>query len=131
MKYLIDSDWVADYLKGRPNAVTFLDGLYVSGLAISIVTYAEIYEGIYYGRDPRGNENAFLRLLEGVRVLGITRPVARKFAAVRGELRGRGQILSQPDLLIAATAIHRGLELVTRNRRHFERIGGLKLYEPS
>jgi predicted nucleic acid-binding protein len=29
-----------------------------------------------------------------------------------------------------ANAIHHDIELVTRNRRHFERVPGLKLYEP-
>lgn len=35
------------------------------------------------------------------------------------------------DILIAATALHHDLALVTRNRAHFQRIPGLKLYEPS
>lgn len=37
--------------------------------------------------------------------------------------------LVDPDLLIAATALHHDLTLVTRNRKHFERIPGLDLYE--
>jgi len=32
------------------------------------------------------------------------------------------------DILIAATALHHDLTLVTRNRRHFERIPNLALY---
>jgi predicted nucleic acid-binding protein len=35
------------------------------------------------------------------------------------------------DLLIAATALDHDLTLVTRNRRHFERIPDLTLYQPS
>jgi len=95
---------------------------------LSIITYAEIYEGIYYGQDLQHNEAIFLRFLRGVRVLGITRPIARQFALTRGELRAKGLLIPQPDLFIAATAIVHHLTLVTRNRRHFERIEALQLH---
>lgn len=57
----------------------------------------------------------------------------RRFALLRGELRGRGQLIGDPDILIAATALHRDLTLLTRNHRHFTptRFPALTLYEPS
>ena len=64
MNYLGDSDWVAAYLKGRPDAVTLLGGL--DGRAISLITFGEIYEGIYYGADPKASEAGFRRFLRGV-----------------------------------------------------------------
>jgi predicted nucleic acid-binding protein len=65
MKYLVDTDWVADYLKGRPEAVQLLGQLANEGLAISLITLGEIYEGIYYGRDVKAHERGFLALLRG------------------------------------------------------------------
>ena len=44
--YLVDSDWAISYLSNRPNAVALLDRLVEDGLAMSIITYAEVYEGI-------------------------------------------------------------------------------------
>jgi tRNA(fMet)-specific endonuclease VapC len=129
MKYLVDSDRVADYLKGRPDAIALLDPLLEDGLAVSIITYAEVYEGIYYGRDPTENERIFRRFLRGVRVLAISRSVARRFARIRGTLRAQGQILPQPDIFIAATALEHDLALVTRNLKDFQRIPDLKLYQ--
>lgn len=128
MRYLIDSDRVAEYLKGRPDAVALLSGLFQDGIAISIITFAEIYEGIYYGRDRAHDEQMFLRFLQGVSVLGISRPIARRFALIRGDLPAKGQLLPQPDLLIAATALQHNLVLVTRNTAHFQRISSLHLY---
>lgn len=51
MNYLADTDWVVDYLKGRATAVAFINGLLPLGLAISAMTFGELYEGIYYGRN--------------------------------------------------------------------------------
>jgi predicted nucleic acid-binding protein len=128
MKYLIDSDWIADWLKGRSNAIQLLDDLTPDGIAIRIVTYGEVYEGIYFGRDSERYERVFRAFLRGVRVLPISRSVARRFALVRGTLRTQGQIIPQPDILIAATALVHDLTLVTRNVRDFQRIPGLSLH---
>jgi predicted nucleic acid-binding protein len=92
------------------------------------VTYGEIYEGIYYGRDPAGTERVFRQFLRAVDVLRLTRPIMRRFARVRGDLRRRGQLIGDPDVLIAATALHHDLTLVTGNRAHFRRISELRLY---
>lgn len=124
MTYLVDSDWVAEYLKGRAPAVNLLDSLFEEDLAISIITFGEIYEGIYY------NELVFRSFLRGVRVIGINRTIARRFALIRGKLRAEGQIISRSDILIAATALQYDLTLPTRNLSDFERIPDLKLHHP-
>jgi hypothetical protein len=38
MSYLVDSDWVAEYLKGRASAQELLDPLFPEGLAISLIS---------------------------------------------------------------------------------------------
>ncbi len=53
----------------------------------------------------------------------------KRFARIRGQLRATGQIIGDTDILIAATAIHHGLTLVTRNRRHYDRVPSLSVYE--
>ncbi len=130
MSYLVDSDYVVDYLKGRPAAIAVLDTLLPQGLAISIITYAEVYEGIYYGHTPQAYQRIFRRFLKGTQVLGISRAVAEEFAILHGQLRGQGLLIPHPDLFIAATALHHNLTVVTRNIRHFDRIPDLTLYQP-
>lgn len=127
MRYLVDSDWVADYLKGRAPAVELLDSLIGEGMAISIITYAEILEGTYFGRDPARSGAVFRRFLEGVAVRRVTSRIAERFARISGELRGQGLLIPSPDLFVGTTAVQRRLILVTRNRRHFERIPGIQL----
>ena len=120
MKYLVDSDYVVDYLKGRSAAVTLLDDLFSDGLAISIITFAEVYEML------EGHPRRYL-VLFNVDVLGINETIAKEFARIRGDLRARGELLPHPDVFIAATALYYDLTLLTRNIKHFERISDLSL----
>jgi tRNA(fMet)-specific endonuclease VapC len=128
LSYLLDTDWLVDYLSGRQPAIALLNALVPSHLSISIITYAEAYDGIYYGQDPEASEEGFLRFLEAVTVLPITGDIARVWASLRGSLRKSGMLIPPSDLFIAATAISFDLTLVSRNRRHFERVPGLRLY---
>jgi predicted nucleic acid-binding protein len=52
----------------------------------------------------------------------------KRFALVRGKLRREGQLISDSDILIAATALEHDLILFTYNIRHFNHIPNLKLY---
>lgn len=135
MTYLVDTDYVVDYLKGQRNAVALLDPLLPEGLAISIITFAEVYEGIYYDDKRPQHEQGLRQFLQGVRLLDVTRPIARHCALIRGQLRAQpqGKALVQPkdnyDLFIAATALHHHLTLVTRNVKDYERIPHLDIYQ--
>lgn len=129
MTYLIDTDTTIDWLAGRSPATLQLHALAQQPLAISAVTFGEVYEGIYYGRDPALALRVFRTFLRGITVLPVTQAIARRFGIVRGDLRNRGLLIGDDDSLIAATALHHGLTLVTRNRRHFQRVQGLTLYQ--
>ncbi len=128
MTYLIDTDWSADYLKGKPDAVSLLRSLRPQGLAISQINYAEIYEGIYYGKDRATNEAAFRQFLRVVTVLPLNRAILQRFGVIRGDLRSHGQLFGDFDLLIGTTALHHNLTVVTRNVKHYNRIHGILLY---
>ncbi len=128
MTYLVDTDRVAEYLKGRADAVALLTRLRTDGLAISLVTFGELYDGIYGGYDPAAAERLFRQFLRRVTVLTLDRTIMRRFARLRGELRRRGQLIPDPDLVIAATALHHDLTLVTRNTVDYADIPGLRLH---
>ena len=128
MSYLIDSDYVADYLGAKPYATELLSSLLAEGISISLITFGEIYEGIYYGRDPEKTEEVFQRFLRVADTLPLTKPITQRFAQIRGELRRTGNIIGDFDILIAATAISHHLTLVTRNIKDYQRIPQLNLY---
>ena len=128
MSYLVDTDVVANWLKGHQDDVALLRSLSSQVLAISLITYGELYDGIYYGHNPQTNERNFLQFLRWVDVLALNRTMMKQFARIRGYLRQSGQIIPDADILIAATALYHDLGLVTHNTRHFSRIPNLKLY---
>jgi tRNA(fMet)-specific endonuclease VapC len=129
MKYLIDTDLVVDWLNGHEPSVQLVAPLIADGVALSILTYSEIYEGIYGGRDPRAEERVFRAFLRSVSVLPIRRAVAKRRARIRRDLRSRNLPVDNRalDLFIAATALEHGLTLLTRNRKDYADIPGLAL----
>ena len=52
----------------------------------------------------------------------------QRFARLKADLAHRGRVIGDFDALIAATALHHRLTLVTRNVRHFGRIAELLLH---
>src|SRR5579883_308170 len=128
MSYLVDTDTTIDWLAGRTPAITLLQSIAYQPLGISTVTYGEVYEGIYHGRNPAAAMRVFRTFLRGVTVFPVTQAVARRFGIIRGDLRNRGLIIGDDDTFIAATALQHNLMLVTQNRRHFQRITGLQIH---
>jgi predicted nucleic acid-binding protein len=49
--YLIDTDWVIHYLNGHKEIVQKLKSLKKEGLALSVISLAELYEGVYYSTE--------------------------------------------------------------------------------
>jgi len=131
MSSLIDSDIVVDYLFADHGTSDLLLDLRRSGIAISAITYMEVAEGIPVGSDPRGAARGWRTFLRGTRILVVGRAVAERAALLRADLRRRRRPIDGRalDLLIAATALEHKLVLATRNRRDYEDIPALQLYD--
>jgi tRNA(fMet)-specific endonuclease VapC len=127
LRYLIDTDWIIDHLNQIERVVNRLQELRPQGLAVSIISVAELYEGVHYSRDPEQSQRALEAFLEDVSVLGIDEEVCKLFGRERGRLRQQGTLIGDFDLLIAATGLHFGLTVLTNNRQHFERVEGLQI----
>ena len=128
MIYLVDTDWVINYLRGEQRTVRLLRNLYEKGLAISVITFSEIYEGIFYFESKKEKlEKDFLNFLEGVVVLAVDENIGKLFGELRADLRKDGNLLENFDLIIAATALFHNLELLSNNAKHFSRIKNLRL----
>ena len=130
MSYLLDTCVVSELSRPRPNPgiVAWMSEAEVLSLHLSAITIGELRHGTL--RLPVGKRRTSLSIwceklgqsFTG-RVLPIDESAALRWAeiAARAELAGRPGSLA--DGLIAATALDRGLTLVTRNVTDFEPFG--------
>jgi tRNA(fMet)-specific endonuclease VapC len=124
MAYLIDTDICSAHLRNTI-AVTNRFALHLGQLNISVLTLGELLSWTLRSKSPPRYHQSLVKLLADVTVLNIDETVARKFGEVRADLLDRGQPLASIDLMIGATALVRGLTVVTHNVQHFTRITGL------
>ncbi len=127
MNYLVDTDWVIDYLHDVARVAERLAELSSDELGISVISYAELYEGVYLSVDPEGAERNLLDFLVDIPLVMLDEDTCRIFARQRGRLRRTGRMIGDLDLLIAATSLRHNLTLLTNNRRHFEQVEGLAI----
>jgi len=119
-----DTDVLIDFLADRsPAADRVAIELETASFGTTSVTRFELLAG---ARD-RAAEALLHRLLDPLPTLSLDRDSADRAAEVRRSLERRGEGIGMGDSLIAGIVLaHDGI-LLTRNRRHFERVDGLKL----
>ncbi|MFN8098569.1 MAG: type II toxin-antitoxin system VapC family toxin [Dermatophilaceae bacterium] len=96
-------------------------------LAISVFVRAELLVGAALHAEP---ERERLRVLQVCRDLPVVAPgprLAETYASVAAGLQRQGTPIATMDLLIGCTALDANAALLTGNRKHFERIVGLRL----
>ena len=128
MQYLADTDWTISYQRGVAPVVHRFDSLLPAGVGMSIISLAELYDGILCSPEPDSDERALRGLIAaGIDIVDVDAEICRIFARERGRLRAAGMLIPDFDLMIGATALRHNLVLLTNNRRHFERISGLRI----
>ncbi len=121
--WLLDTNVISELRRPRPNAKVraFVARQPLEALFVSTVTFAEIRYGIETVGDPirRAELNAWLlhkvRPMFEQRALEVSEDVMFKWRLLFEDGRKAGHTFSQPDLIIAATALHHGLTVVTRD----------------
>ncbi|MCQ4188054.1 type II toxin-antitoxin system VapC family toxin [Methylocystis suflitae] len=127
--WLLDTNVLSELRRPRPNAkvVAFVAAQPLDRLYVSVVTFAEIRFGIELVTDParRGELQDWLTLkvrpLFSQRTLPVSEDVMLKWRLLVEEGRKTRYTFSQPDLIIAATALLHGLTVVTRDTGDFEK----------
>ena len=73
MRYLVDTDWVVDYLNGIQRTVRNFNRFLPDGVGISIISMAEIYDGLLAAAARNDDELQLDRFLESVEVVPLER----------------------------------------------------------
>jgi hypothetical protein len=134
MSYLLDTNIVSETVRRSPNkaVIAWLDQLPGEALYVSVLTLGEIRKGIEALADRKRREKLRLWLehelpawFEG-RILSVDLAVADRWGRLLAEV---GRPVPTTDSLLAATALHHELRLVTRNSTDFE-YPGLEVINP-
>lgn len=123
---VLDTDVVSTLMRRDPVAVVNAS-LYVAEhalLTISCITRFEVLRGLHAQRSA-SKIAAFETSCHSLTILPLTDAIIMRAAEIYGGLHRRGRLIGDADILIAATAMVNGREVVTNNTSHFERIEGL------
>lgn len=124
---LADTDVLIDYLNGvQPMASRIRQHAQSGRLRTSAVTCFELLSGA--GQNKRGDD--VRQLIADMLVLPLDLESAARAAVVRKGLNAKGFSIGMADSLIAGTVLANGMQLLTRNRKHFQHVEGLHLVSP-
>jgi tRNA(fMet)-specific endonuclease VapC len=124
---LVDTDTLSEILRGRDPLILQRARDYLAQhgrLAFSLMTRYEILRGLQ-AKGATAKLADFERFCSVSEVLPLTDAIIVRAAELYADLKRRGQLISDADLLIAATALVHGRVLVTNNLAHFQRIPNL------
>jgi tRNA(fMet)-specific endonuclease VapC len=77
LSFLIDTDWVIDHLNAVAEVTRRLKELEPQGLALSIISAAELWEGVYFSRDQKRSQVMLEAFLSGVTILNLDEEVCK------------------------------------------------------
>jgi len=127
---LIDASVLIEWERGRLDVAERVNGRSDEEFFLSVITASELLHGVHRATDRgiRARRSAFVEAVLGeFPVLPLEMLTARIHAELWADLAARGELVGAHDLWLAATAVARGLTLVTGNEREFSRIAGLEL----
>lgn len=127
MNLLLDTNVISELRRRRldERVLRFIQRRPVEELYTSLVVMAEIRAGIELSEKPEGKAEMSLWLANEIRpmfsgrVLGISEDTLVRWRFIVAQGRKTGRIYSEPDLLLAASAMEHGFGLVTRNVKDF------------
>ena len=126
MKYLLDTNICIYYFKGLYQLDEKIRKKGIENCFISEITLAELKYGVANSINKRHNKKVLGNFLDNIQIIPIFNSLDL-YAETKSELRKKGQIIDDFDLLIGASAISNKMVLITNNEKHFTRIKNIKI----
>lgn len=123
-KALLDTDILSEILRGVNTAVTRNAGAYLGvhgRFSLSVITVMEMVKGFQKVQRPQ-KITSLLDLVAFEEVLDFDQEAAEQTGRIWGDLDRAGRTIGLADPMIAAVALQHGLELITGNTAHYQRI---------
>jgi predicted nucleic acid-binding protein len=128
---LIDSSVFIAAERGTLDLQVLVEDYGETTFAMSAVTASELLHGVHRANTAkrRMQREAFVEaLLSQFPVISFDLVVARTYARLFARLASKGTQVGAHDLIIAATAVARGMDVATRDERSFRRIPDLNVH---
>jgi tRNA(fMet)-specific endonuclease VapC len=126
VRFLLDTDTISFALRGQGGVAEELRRRSPSEVCTSSVVAGELELGVAR-RGSRKLRRQLEGLYSGLEVLPYDLEAARRYGRLAAVLLDEGVPIGVEDTMVAAHALSRGLTLVTHNRKHFERVKGLRV----
>lgn len=132
MAIILDAGVIIQGEKGRFDLENWIASRSADAFEIAAITIAELWHGVERGKGVnRVERNNYLNtVLKPVTVIPYTEHTAYEHARIWAELESSGRMIGFYDLIVAATALERGSQVATFNKRHFAQVKGLDVIEP-
>lgn len=127
MKYLLDTDTLIYAYKRAGNCLARLSAQPDIDLAVSSINLFELEYGMAKSANRTPMERYLSELCKRYTVLDFDQDAARHAGALRAHLQSLGTPIGPYDVQVAGVALSRGLTLVTRNTREFDRVPELRV----
>ena len=125
-KIVVDTSIFVDYIRSKKGILPELMKLASkkqTTLYVASVVILELWAGLSMNDDDIYKK--VKRLVKVAKVINLTGQLAES----SGELRRKKEVIGNMDAVVAATALYLGAELATNNKKHFEKVPGLKLFK--
>jgi len=134
MSYLLDTNVISELVRLKPAKaiLAWFENIPSEALHVSVLTLGEIRKGVEHMPDGARREKLRLWLEHELadwfdtRILTVDIPVADRWGRLLAQI---GRPVPSIDSLLAATALHHELRLVTRNQKDFD-YPGLEVINP-
>jgi len=132
MAIILDADVVIRGEKGTFDLKSWVTSHPNDRFEVAAITVAELWHGVERatGTHKITRQRYLDAVLESLPIIPYTEQTAYEHARIWAELEAAGKMIGFYDLVVGATAMVRGSEVATFNKRHFGRIKGLSVIEP-
>jgi predicted nucleic acid-binding protein len=132
MAIILDADVIIQGERGRFDLERWLAKQTSETFEIAAITIAELWHGVERGKSVERMErqNYLETVLRPMAIIPYTEQTAYEHARVWAELEASGKMIGFYDLIVAATALERGCQVATFNKRHFSQVKRLSVIEP-
>jgi tRNA(fMet)-specific endonuclease VapC len=127
MRYLLDSNACIAIVRGNSIVVEKLASIAPDDLAVSTITWFELYTGVEKCDHPHREREKLEKLRASVHEIPFQLSAGLEAAKIRADLESRGEMIGPYDVLLAGQARSMGLILITANTKEFVRVPGLDI----